>query len=828
MAIPNALGGELTADNINPQLYWPDIAAVLSGDISTTGKLEENGSWLVDIPKAKINGLYQKLPLDLAGDLKVYATDQQDIPTFISQGLKLVHGDNHLIAKGALKKQLALSLDINAPNLTSSIPDAGGSIVGKVDIKGSVNNPQAVVDLTANQFSWQKLVSLKQLKLQGKIEQSKLIAGDLKLDIVELNMEGESIQSLSASLSGDENEHNLSVEAKGKPVGVNIKLKGKLNRETGWQGTFAKNSIITPVGQWTIDKNSQFNLLFKEEKITTNNHCWRQNNGTICFNDASISLAGEKSQSHVVINQLSLKALQPLLPAHLTLNTILNGDVLAQWGGDEKPQLKGKLTTKEGELKRNTTATTLIAWNDITLTSQFKGQQLELDFMIDLQDNGSVKSQLIIDDLFAANKPLKGQLVIDNVNIHRFSNLLDDGAQLSGELNSQLMLGGTLLKPEVKGDLNLSTLVFNSVISPLVVNDGYIDLKLHGYDADLKSEITTNEGKLDITGTGDWRDLKAWEAKLFVNSKALEVKVDSLVDLKLTSDIEINAKPGRTYVTGDLSIPWGRIEVSKIPEGAYSVSDDQVLLDEQLKPIQDEAATKFNIDADIKLDIGDDVRIKAFGLKGNLAGRLQIKQNRGEPRVVGHINVEKGTYNSFAQDLVIRKGKLLFNGPLDQPFLEVEAIRNPANTNDDVIAGIRVNGSIDDPTVEVFSEPSLPQTEALSYLVRGRKLDSDSGNNSMTTALLGMGLSRSGKLVNQIGDAFGVDQLALDTEGSGDSSQVTVSGYVTDDLQVKYGVGLFNSLGEFTLRYRVLEDLYLEAVSGLDSAVDILYQFNFD
>ena len=47
-------------------------------------------------------------------------------------------------------------------------------------------------------------------------------------------------------------------------------------------------------------------------------------------------------------------------------------------------------------------------------------------------------------------------------------------------------------------------------------------------------------------------------------------------------------------------------------------------------------------------------------------------------------------------------------------------------------------------------------------------------------------------------------------------------------LQVKYGVGIFNSLGEFTVRYRLMQDLYVEAVSGLDSAVDLLYQFEFE
>ncbi|MGU3844053.1 translocation/assembly module TamB domain-containing protein, partial [Vibrio diabolicus] len=158
-------------------------------------------------------------------------------------------------------------------------------------------------------------------------------------------------------------------------------------------------------------------------------------------------------------------------------------------------------------------------------------------------------------------------------------------------------------------------------------------------------------------------------------------------------------------------------------------------------------------------------------------------------------------------------------------YVSIKAIRNPDNTQDDVIAGVRVTGPASDPNVEIFSEPAMPQANALSYLLRGQDIDGEAGGNAMTTTLIGLSLAKSGRVVGEIGEAFGVQDLQLDTAGSGDDSQVTVSGYILPGLQVKYGVGIFNSLGEFTVRYRLMQDLYLEAVSGVDSAVDLLYQF---
>lgn len=88
-------------------------------------------------------------------------------------------------------------------------------------------------------------------------------------------------------------------------------------------------------------------------------------------------------------------------------------------------------------------------------------------------------------------------------------------------------------------------------------------------------------------------------------------------------------------------------------------------------------------------------------------------------------------------------------------------------------------------------------------------------------------MSQGSGLLTEVGDAIGLTDFGIDTEGAGDSSQVVVSAYVLPGLKVKYGVGLFDSLATITLRYRVLPRLYLEAASGVDQALNLLYQFDF-
>ena len=93
--------------------------------------------------------------------------------------------------------------------------------------------------------------------------------------------------------------------------------------------------------------------------------------------------------------------------------------------------------------------------------------------------------------------------------------------------------------------------------------------------------------------------------------------------------------------------------------------------------------------------------------------------------------------------------------------------------------------------------------------------------------LIGVGTSQGSGILSEVGDAVGLRGLGVDTTGTGDSQQVVVSAYVLPGLQVKYGVGIFDSLATLTLRYRLMPRLYLEAVSGVEQALDLLYRFEF-
>jgi len=282
---------------------------------------------------------------------------------------------------------------------------------------------------------------------------------------------------------------------------------------------------------------------------------------------------------------------------------------------------------------------------------------------------------------------------------------------------------------------------------------------------------------------------------------------------------------------GQVQIPWARIKVKSLPDSAVSVSEDVEVVDPRRKTAPPLKAP-LPIWLDVSLGLGGDVQLDALGLKTKLVGGVRVVQNPEIPlRVDGEIALNDGRFKSFGQNLLIQEGKLLFSGNPTAPYLLVKAERDPETMEDkDITVGVKVSGPASQPKIEIYSEPQLSQTEKLSYLLRGKSSTSSgttSNDEAMTGILLGAGLSQANGLVSGIVENFGFSDVSLDSTGSGDDTQVSISGYLMPGLQLQYGVGVFTSIGEVKLRYELMPRLYVQALSGLNQALDLFYKFEF-
>ncbi|MDD1781607.1 translocation/assembly module TamB [Enterovibrio sp. ZSDZ35] len=814
----------LTFTDIQPGLQWPEAEGTLSGKVKNDGELTKAGGWKVNVPELDVQGDIRKQALVLKGQVSASDVKGKGDIQLDTQGLKLSHGPNEIAVTGRVNDTLDLDLALKLPSLAASVPDASGAVQGDISLSGTVKEPVATLNLTANKLRYQNLVSIADAKIRGSLKPLPLVSGGLIVDVNGIKAEGVDIQTLMLRASGTEAEQTISLNVDGKPVGAEIALRGSLDRKKGWKGKLYNSTLRTPVGPWALQNDVPLGYDLNTGKVDVGAFCWGQNQSRICL-DKPISVS-DSGSALVSVDKFNLDIIQSFLPTTTTLSGLVSGLVDVAWKPNALPTLKATVSLGKGEVVEQLDQPFTLGWDKVNIKAALVDEKLTADAQLDLTNNGSVMLDAEMTNLSSDKKIMKSTLGIDAISLSTLQPLLGDDGKLEGVLNGKVVLNGDLEAPTADGKITLTGLKLQSLSAPVEVRQGQIAIALNGKQGEIDGKIETPDGDLLLKGEADWRDINEWLASLNVKGQHLKVVVPPMVALEVSPDMTLKATPKQVDVTGNVSVPWGRIIVESLPPSAVQVSSDLVILNDDLKPVSEENKDPLTINAKIKVNIGDDVRLEAFGLKTNLEGKLDVQSNKKGPSVGGDVNLVDGTYSSFGQDLLIKKGLILFNGPPEQPYLQVEAIRNPDNIEDGVEAGIRVTGPADAPEVQVFSDPAMPQANALSYLTRGRNLDSESDGNAMTSMLISLGLSQSGKLVGQIGEAFGVQDLTVDTAGSGNDEKVEVSGYILPGLQVKYGVGIFTSLPEFTVRYRLIKDLYLEAVSGADNAVDLLYQFS--
>lgn len=813
---------------------WP---AVLSGSLSSqgyAGRGKQGDEWAVSVKEMDLNGRLFDKKLQLKGEL------QSDYATLLSVPVtRLIYGENTVVLKGTLGEKSDFIAEIDAPNLKGLVPHLQAAAKGNVKLQGKLSAPELVLDLTAANVAYNKF-NLKQFVAKGKVTTDKQIYADLNLQFKQLGVGDIQINQAEITLKGNEDAHQLQLASNGEPVGLDLQISGKFDRlQQRWQGQLSQVQTKTALGTIQNDKPVQIAYLHKSLNTEISAHCWQHTKIKLCFPTAF--QAGVEGKVPFEITQFDLTMLQEYLNKQTQLSGIVNAKGEAAWFKNGSPRVNVALNAGPLQIKQTLDGQAIpLTFSRFILNATLKENNLQLNTDVQLENNGRLSSELMMKEI-ANKRALSGHIQLDKLHLGLLKPLLRHDEQLDGDIHARLTLGGTAQSPLLYGDLNLSALKVQSKMMPFDIINGGLAMHFAGARSTLNGSVQSQDGTLSLSGEADWRNLNAWHSRIQATSDKFRLNLPELGKVDVSPNIEVSVTPKLLNLSGNIDIPWARIEVQELPESAVSISGDEVIMDGTSKQKRTfsvlnaknspKTGQGMSINGDISVNIGKDVRLEAYGLKTHLQGLLKVRQGNRGLGLYGQVNLNNGTFASFGQDLIIRKGVISFTGLPSQPTLDIEAIRNPAAMdNSSITAGVRATGLADNLDVKIFSDPSMSQDQALSYLLTGRGLDNNEGasGNSVAAALIGLGLSKSSKTVGSVGSAFGISDLNVSTEGIGDNTKVVVSGSLNSRLKVEYGVGLFAPLTELALRYRLAPNLYLQWVSGINQAVDLLYRFEFD
>ncbi|MEM1434057.1 MAG: translocation/assembly module TamB domain-containing protein [Pseudomonadota bacterium] len=594
---------------------------------------------------------------------------------------------------------------------------------------------------------------------------------------------------------------------------------------------------------------------------------WWDDPGQLCI-AASRDVAGALDLAYD-LDALPLALAQPVLQPEQSLSGRLSGGGELRLPDPQQPAMTGRATLNLADLEfrlqgydtdnpERRARVLTAAGGGLNLVSKGKTAQLELDLPLTLYDYAQVseedaaaqaelpalfEAQLNV-DLDAASwdqVALRGSARASVDSLGFLSALSPEVTAAGGQLRGDLSVAGTPAEPLFGGSLRWLDGSLSLLTPGLALRDIELSLKptAGGTGFELAAALRSGPGQLALDGT---IDLGPRAASTSAGSPAAESPAGLTAALRVTGDrallvntaearvlaspeLTVRYQPQLLTLRGAVAVPEANIALQQFPPSAVVSSRDAVVIRESAEERATDDA--LAIDAQLKLELGERVSFSGFGLETRMTGALDVRQrpNRN-PTGRGEIELKDGEFRAYGQSLAIERGLAIWtDSPIAEPGIDLRAYRLP---RPDIKVGVHARGPLSVPRIELFSEPTLTESDQLSYLVLGRPLENNSSSEQslLSQAALALGIRGGNFLTNQFGDRLGVDEIGIQTEaGAGaDQAAFVVGKYLSPSLYVSYGVGLLDAVSRLKLEYFLSRSWTLQSESStLASGGDLIY-----
>ncbi len=432
----------------------------------------------------------------------------------------------------------------------------------------------------------------------------------------------------------------------------------------------------------------------------------------------------------------------------------------------------------------------------------------------------------------AGDAPLQLDAGADLPQLDWAAPLLGPELQLRGRLRLALHGRGSLLQPRFSGRVDGSALDLAWLTQGLDLHDGVLAAHFDGDRLELDQFLLHGgSGTLQLSGAAQLRDGTVG-ARLSAHAARLRV-LDS-PDRQLVLDGEAHATVADRVLSigGELRAVRGDFALLHRP--GTTLSDDVVVLGRKPEPAAAApAALPTRVRVDGSFDFGDAFHVHGMGIDAMLAGNLHLHAEDGSTmRANGTVDVSRGAYAAYGQKLEITSGRVNFNGPLDDPGLNIDATRPDLPSG--IVVGVHLGGTALRPQVALSSDPAMPETDILSWLTLGMPLEQASGSDIgvlQTAAAALLGGKDSVPLQTRLAQAIGLDSIDVSNTTTPEGTQeslLTLSKRLSSKLKVGFSRGIDGVASIFSVQYEIAHRLSLRTRTGTENAVDLFYTFEFD
>lgn len=838
--LKNGLGWNINASLVRfkPHYFVSSVRGELSGNVKTEGVWSDNLK-RINIQKLNIAGIINNKPVRGTGNLAMVINSNQKgfLPQqFEANNLYLSYAKNQLQATGNAQN---LRLKINAPALYEIYSGLRGRAYGYLNVQ-SQPRLQATANLAVDNFDFNQLFSIKKLRVQGELPTSESAPTLMTAKMENLRSGKREIQQGEISLAGTRKAHILRVQAQNRLSKFYVQLAGGFNAQNDWLGQIQKGDFDSLRTRLVQRQNASVIYSSAKSELFVGAHCWSSQQSQLCF-DQPIRVSKTRGNVSFITRNVDLNDFAAFMPEGLEITGKVNGYTKATWAQGSKPKIDARLVSRNGVIglaaEDPQDIGSTLKYNEIAVVAKSIAAGLQVRLDVKTPEIGTGYANVIIDP-YKDRMPMRGEIAFDQVQLKVFKPFMRDVRSLAGNLSFAGKISGTLTQPLLNGEMRLKDGAISMISLPVNLTNIQVYSSIRQDHATINGAFNSGQGAGALTGSVNWKDDP--RIQLHLKGENLLIRQAPLITAVVTPDLSLDVLPFKKKLSlnGKVDVPRALISMPEASAPVINVSSDVRIVREgqdQLAILR--AARPWDIRADVMVNLGNQVIFQGFDSRIPLAGRLYLSQRGLETamRANGAIGVsQRVKIEAYGQSLDLNRAISRFNGPLYNPTLDIDANKTVQGS----LVGVRVTGTATSPNIQVYNDAGLSEQEALNAIITGRINEGASGisqeagfksdvNNTIAAAGISMGLGGTRALTNQIGRTFGLSGLALDAQGTGDDTQVSVTGYITPDLFIRYGVGVFTPVNKLTLRYQMNKRLYLEASQSLERAIDVFYNWRF-
>jgi translocation and assembly module TamB len=802
----------------------PDLVGRIdvSGDIAGRG-FTPDAPWTARL--AKLSGTLYGRALTGSGEVS-HAKGAYEF-----RGVRLANAGSHVDIDGRWGAQVDLRWSADLRSLGLIDPGLRGSLVSTGSARGTAARPQIEASARLGGFGY------------GRIEAGAIDA-DLDVDLgdgrdsrvdvhaTDVVFAGQQYTTARLKVDGRTSDHDLQITAvsRGNPerkfAGFEARIEAAGSADVGrraWQGTLLEAAFEFPDGGARLVQPAA--LVLAPDRIDVAPLCLATGDARLCV-EAEWRSAPESWRVLYSAQDWPLRRLITTLLGRRDFDGKLQ---LSGWAEQQPGQdwIGGAALIVDDptfEVRRNQSRKDIVRIGggriDLFADAGELRAMADMDMAASTRLRGEVRAPRERGRPLAES-PLSGEVRAESAVLTALPLFVPEIDRSEGRLDGAVRVGGTLGDPRFDGEFHLRDGRLDLYRTNLSLTGATLDGRFVGDTLEFSGEATSRKGPLTLDGRFSWPE-GVMTGSMRLKGESLLVADTPEFRILASPDLTIRAEGGMYTVTGEVFIPSAMIAPKDLSTSVGTSEDERIVGGEAEEM---EPSTMQRVRSEIRVRLGDDVRVDSYGLKATLGGEVVVRTEPGDrARGEGAINVIQGEYKAFGVFVKITRGVLSFrDSPLGEPVLDLVAEREIKD--EDVRVVVNVRGELDNPFVTLSSEPAMPNNEALSYLLTGRSLNTLQSNEAanVNRAAESLAISGGGLLLGGLGTRLGLDEVSVESAGA-DDTQVVLGKFLSPKLFVSYGISIAEAINTVKLRYTLNPRWSLKAEAGLEQSADVEFR----